>query len=1032
MHALVRWMLVLWAAAGIARAQTAALSGAVYDPSHAGIFNAAVTLVNSDTGSVRTKVTSADGLYSFPLLAPGSYSVTVEARGFRKAERRAVSLDVAESARLDFTLELAATGESVTVSSDISPVRSDSAAVSTVIDRQLIDTLPLNGRSFQTLIALTPGIVLTKASFGEQGQFSVNGQRANANYFTIDGIGANVGVSTGLTLVQSASGSLPGLGASGGTNTLVAVESMQEFRVQTSTYAPEYGRTPGAQVSIVTRSGTNQLHGSLFDFFRNNALDARNWFANQQSLPTPQLRQNDFGGVLGGPVLLPHLYNGRNRTFFFFSYEGLRLLQPQVEATDVPSIDTRKQAISAMQPFLNSFPIPNGPPTRFGFAPFVATYTDPSSLDATSIRIDHMIGQRATLFGRYNHAPSITTARLYAINNPTDTISGTDTITLGATVLLTTRLTNDLRLNFSRTTGASDSRLDNFGGATPLDPHVLFPPYVNVNDAFGGFFIPSGINSSYYLGKNVSNAQRQYNIVDGLSFITGGHQFKFGIDWRRIGTYNGARSYDQFAYFTTPQAAAFGLASSVIVEAQDPGSILFRNFSVFAQDAWKIRPRLTLTYGARWEINPAPEGGPGHPLYTFANYGDPRNLQLAPVGTKFYQTTWRNIAPRIGLAYELRRTPSWETTLRGGWGMFYDLGSGLLGQAAASFPYYRQESFYDVFYPLPPEAVVAPPFTLAPPVASIYGAVSDLKLPVTYEWNVAIEQALGHNDVISVSYVAAAGRNLLRQDYFVNPNNNFTYAYLIRNTGFSNFDSLQVQYQHRLSKGLHAIASYTWAHSLDNASNDSASYLSALQLNPLRDYGPSDFDIRHALSAAFTYELPRGPTVFLRNWALDGVVIGRSATPVDVTYYRDLGFGLYNFRPDLVPGVPLYLTDPNVAGGRRFNPDAFALQNSFPGRQGTLGRNVLRGFNLNQVNFTIRREFPLVERLKLQFRAEMFNVLNHPNFADPTGSLFSSEFGYSTGMLAQDLGRGGVNGGLNPLYQVGGPRSIQLALRVVF
>src|SRR4029077_4237761 len=239
------------------------------------------------------------------------------------------------------------------------------------------------------------------ANFGEQGQFSVNGQRANANYFTIDGIGANIGVSAGLTLVQSASGSLPGLGASGGTNTLVAVESMQEFRVQTSTYAPEYGRTPGAQISIVTRSGTNQLHGSLFDFFRNDALDSRDWFANQQSLPKPRLRQNDFGGVLGGPVLLPRLYSGRNRTFFFFSYEGLRLLQPQVEVTDVPSIDTRQQAVRSIKPFLNSFPIPNRPPTRFGFAPFVATYTDRSSLDATSVRVDHMIGQRATLFGRY-------------------------------------------------------------------------------------------------------------------------------------------------------------------------------------------------------------------------------------------------------------------------------------------------------------------------------------------------------------------------------------------------------------------------------------------------------------------------------------------------------------------------------------------------------------------------------------------------------------------------------------------------------
>ena len=1017
---------ILFAAASLAFGQTAQLSGGVRDPSGAVISRASVVIRSEETRIERLTSTNAEGVYDVPFLAPGTYTVLVQAPGFRPAHRTGLKLDVAQSARLDFTLELAAVGESVSVSAAGGLVESESAAVSTVIDRQLIDTLPLNGRSFQTLITLTPGVVMTKASFGEQGQFSVNGQRANANYFTIDGVGANIGVSTGLTLVQSASGSLPGLGATGGTNTLVAVESMQEFRVQTSSYAPEYGRTPGAQISIVTRSGTNQLHGSLFDFFRNDALDARDWFANQQSLPTPRLHQNDFGGVFGGPVR-------RDKTFFFASYEGLRLLQPQVEVTDVPSTDTRRQAIRAIQPFLNSFPIPNRPATRFGFAPFVATFTDRSSLDATSIRLDHSLGQRVTVFGRYNHAPSITTARLFAINNPTDTISRTDTITVGATALLSPRLTNDFHGNFSRTTGQSYSRLDNFGGATPLDPSVLFPPYIDIKDAFGGFFIPSGLHSSYYLGKNVANAQRQYNIIDILSFLTGGHQFKFGVDWRRIGTYNGPRSYDQFAYFTTPQAAAVGVASSVIVEAQDPGSILFRNLSLFAQDAWKIRPRLTLTYGARWEINPAPEGGPGHPLYTFQNYDHPRDLQLAPVGTKFYETSWRNIAPRMGLAYELHRAPNWTTTLRGGWGLFYDLGSGILGQAAASFPYYRLKAFYNtVFYPLPPEAVMAPVFTLNPPVASIFGAVKGLKLPVTHEWNVAIEQALGHNDVVSVSYVGAAGRNLLRQDYFVNPNDDFTYAYLLRNTGFSNFNSLQVQYQHRLSKGLHAIAAYTWSHSLDNASNDSASHLSALQVNPVQDYGPSDFDIRHALSAAFTYDLPRGPTLALRNWALDGVVVARSATPVDVTYYRDLGFGLYNFRPDILSGVPVYLPDQNVAGGRRFNADAFDFPNSFPGRQGTLGRNALRGFNLNQVNFTVRREFPLIERLKLQFRAEMFNALNHPNFADPTGALFSPEFGYSTRTLGQDLGRGGINGGLNPLYQVGGPRSIQLALRLVF
>jgi len=1012
--------------ASLACGQTAELSGTVRDPSHAILTGASVAIRNQDSGAERTTTTNQDGVYNFPFLTPGTYVLEVRATGFRPGTTTSLRLEVAQTARLDFVLELASTEESVNVVAGATPVRSESAAVSTVIDRQFIETLPLNGRSLQSLIALTPGVVLTKASFGEQGQFSVNGQRANANYFMIDGIGANIGVSAGLTLVQSASGSLPGLGATGGTNTLVAVESMQEFRVQTSTYAPEYGRMPGAQVSIVTRAGTNQFHGSLFDFFRNDALDARDWFANQQSLPKPRLRQNDFGGVLGGPVM-------RNRTFFFASYEGLRLLQPQVEISDVPSIDTRKQAVRSIQPFLNSFPIPNRPPTRFGFAPFVATFTDRSSLDATSVRVDHMIGQRATLFGRYNHAPSITTARLFAINNPTDTISSTDTITLGTTVLISTRLTNDFRANFSRATGESYSRLDNFGGATPLDPAVLFPPKLNVKEAFGGFFIPSGLHSSYYLGKNVANAQRQYNVVDSLSFINGGHQFKFGMDWRQIATYNGARSYDQFAYFATPQAAAVGVASSVIIEAQDPGSILFRNLSVLAQDAWKIRPRLTLTYGARWEINPAPEGGPGHPLYTFRNYQDPRNLQLAPVGTEFYATTWRNIAPRIGIAYELLRSPSWGITLRGGWGLFYDLGSGLLGQAAASFPYYRLKAFYNALsYPLPPEVVAAPTFSTTPPVASIYGAVRGLKLPATQEWNVAINQALGSNDELSVSWVGAAGRNLLRMDYFVNPNDDFTYAYLIRNSAFSDFESLQIQYQHRLSKRLHALAAYTWAHSLDNASNDSASHLSALQIDPQRDRGASDFDVRHAFSAAFTYDLPRGRTVFLRDWALDGVVIARSATPVDVTYYRDLGFGLYNFRPDILPGVPMYLVDPSVAGGRRFNADAFDFPNSFPGRQGTLGRNVLRGFDLNQLNFTLRREFPLVERMKLQFRAEMFNAVNHPNFADPSGSLFSPEFGYSTHMLSRDLGRGGVNGGMNPLYQVGGPRSIQLALRMVF
>ena len=518
----------------------------------------------------------------------------------------------------------------------------------------------------------------------------------------------------------------------------------------------------------------------LFDFFRNDALDANDWFANANSLAKPELRQNDFGGVLGGPVFIPKLYDGRNRTFFFFSYEGLRLLQPQVESTDVPSLEVRRQSPANIQPYLNSFPLPNRPDTNYGFAPFVASFSNSDRLDATSLRVDHSVGTRLTLFGRYNYAPSNTTARLFALNNPTDTISNTSTLTLGATWLITPRLNDELRFNYSQTTGDSFSTLDTFGGATPISPSLFFPPFADPKNSFGGFFLTGGVDSSWYLGKNVSNTQRQYNLVDTFSFIVGSHQLKFGLDYRRIGTYNGPRAYDQFAYFTGATGAAYGESSEVVIDAQDPGSILFRNVSLFAQDAWKITQRLTLTYGLRWEINPAPTGGPNHPLYTFTGYENPSQIQLAPVGTPLYKTTWANFAPRVGVAYQLSQTPGRETTLRAGFGMFYDLGTGIIGQAVSSFPYYRTTAYYDgIFFPLPPAAAQPPPFSVNPPVGSIYGAVEGLKLPVTYAWNIAMEQSLGKNNALSVSWVGAAGRNLLRQDYFVDPNPNFTYVYLL-------------------------------------------------------------------------------------------------------------------------------------------------------------------------------------------------------------------------------------------------------------
>jgi hypothetical protein len=1004
-----------------AAAQDAAVSGIVLDGTGAVMPDVAIAIANQNTGVRRANTTNQEGRFAAGGLQPGIYKITARKEGFQTVSKIDIHLHVAQAAQVDFVLQVSTVGESVTVSERSSGLERVDATVSTVINREFIDKLPLNGRSFQSLFALTPGVVITKASFGEQGQFSVNGQRANANYFTIDGVSANIGVSAGLTLVQSASGSLPGLGATGGTNTLVSVEALEEFRVQTSSYAAEYGRMPGAQITILTRSGTNKFHGALFHFFRNDALDATDWFAKAQQLPKPAMRQNDFGGVLGGPVQ-------RDRTFFFASYEGLRLRQPQVLSTDVPNLDQRGLlACRACRPFLNAFPLPNRPNSRLGFAPFVASFSDVSSLDAGSIRLDHRIGNRLTVFGRYNHAPSSYTARLQMLSNPTDTNVGTQTLTTGATVVLSPRLVDEVRFNWSRTTGDSFARLDNFGGAVPFDPALFFPAVVDPSNAFGGLFMNGGVNSGFYLGKNVANAQNQLNLTDTVSLTLGAHHLKFGGDWRRVATRNNPRAYDLFVYFVGSYGASFGQTTQTTIGAQQDITVYTNNLSLFAQDTWKASRRLTLTLGLRWELNPAPSGS--KPLYSYVAPSDPRQIAVSDPGAPLYATRFTNFAPRLGAAYQLTS----KTAIRAGFGWFYDLGSGLMAQAAAGFPYFRQRNIITgTPFPVPADTAAPIEFTLKPPIASLYGAGPGFSTPVTRQWNATVDHQLNASNALSVAYVGAAGRDLLRQNFYVYPNDAIVYAYLLSNAAFSDFHSLQAQYQRRLSHGVQVLGSYTFGKSLDNASNESYSHLMARIVDPKNDRGASDFDIRHALSVAVSANVP-GKGWLLKGWGVDGVYLLRTATPVDITYSLDTGYGVYAFRPDVVAGQPLSVGDLNVGGGRRFNLDAFEIPLEYPGRQGTLGRNVLRGFGLSQVNLSLRRDFQIVpERLKIEARAEMFNALNTPSFGDPNGSIQSPQFGYSTQMMGRSLGRGGVNGGLNPLYQVGGPRSLQLALRVVF
>jgi hypothetical protein len=1053
----------------IARAQSesASLRISVIDERAAVVPGVNITLLNLETAWQRHATTDDEGACVVPLLPPGSYNVTAQRDGFATVEIRRIVLSTGDQRALRVNLKVGEVGASVTIIDDASSIQ-QSAAMATVVNRNFVENLPLNGRSFQSLFELTPGVVLTRASFNEQGQFSVNGQRANANYFMVDGVSANIGVSAGSAPGQSAGGSLPALTALGSTNNLVSVDALEEFRILTSSYAPEFGRTPGAQVSIITRSGSNRFSGTVFNYFRNDALDASDWFANSKGLKRPAIRQNDFGGVLGGPI-------ARDRAFFFFSYEGLRLRQPQIANTEVPSVSARQIAPSGLKPFLNAFPIPNGPETHNGFAEFAASYSDPSGLNATSLRIDLAASQRLALFGRVNYAASNTTQRgstivpgfsINSVVNPTLAQSlndlsradlSTATVTFGATYSFSARTLNEFRANWSRAKGATSFALDDFGGAVPLPSALLFPASALLSDAGFQFLLAGGTNTSLAVGKNVDNLQRQINLVDNVTLIRGSHQLRFGVDYRRLNPVYNSLSYNQSVAYEgvtgtpgpTPGTALSGIARSVQVFA---GAGLrfpvFTNFSAYAQDTDRLTPRLTLTYGLRWEFNPPPKEARGNASFTVRGLDNPATITLAPRGTALWKSTYNNFAPRVGVVHQLSTHPGRELIFRAGVGLFFDLGNGQAAQGYGSvFPFVAVKRFTNVPYPLSSDQALPPAFSLNPPFGTIVTFDPDLKLPRTFQWNVALEKSLDSNQTLLVAYVGARGQRLLREDVLLSPNPDFTVVRVTRNAAQSSYHALQLQYGRRFTRGLQALASYTWSHSIDNASSDSLPRLrvttNATSTGENSDtqktgLAPSDFDVRHSLTAAVTYTFPTPShgsigSALLRNWSVDGILRARTATPLNVVLRSDvIGEDLIVElqRPDLIPGVPVYLSDPTVAGGRRINRLAFIAPTQI--RQGTLSYNALRGFPLSQFDLALHRQFGLGEQIKLQIKAEIFNVLNHPNFGNPVSTLNSSLFGQSTQMLGRSLGNGGINGGLSPLYQVGGARSIQLGVRLHF
>ena len=1030
-----------------AQSTDATISGVVVDPSAKVIQNADIEILNEATGVHFSAKTNESGIYSVSILPPGQYRVQVSKMGFKTLIKPDVVLNVQGAVALNFTLPLGATSESITVEGGAAAINTTDGSVSTVIDRDFVENMPLNGRSFQDLLSLAPGVAQVPASGGYGGQagFSgdivVNGQRTESNYFTVDGVSANAGVLSGGGVGAGASGSLPVFTTLGTTQGLASIDDLQEFRSNTSTYSAEYGRNPGGQFSLSTRSGTNVLHGSIYDYVRNDALDASNWFNDYYGDPKGRERQNDFGGTIGGPILIPRIYDGRDKTFFFFSFEGLRLTSPQTATQmSVPENALRLQAPPALQPILDAFPIEDDGSDGLGdgFGYYLQSVSYPSRFNNFSIRLDHTIGNKLTIFGRYADTPSNSNTYSSAVEQTLQ--SRTQSVTLGTTYAFAAHQSNDFRFNLTRNYGYTGDISTNLGGATPFllgsipGPNGVSFPQDDSN--LYVIFLFSGFPSINL--ENFPVSQNAFNITDAYSWVAGKHTIKTGIDWRALNTtLYSENPIEEIAYSDESQvvqnAPGIAYAETFASSNLSKNKPEYRNFSSFLQDEWRAAPQLSLSFGLRWDVNPAPTNAKGPVPFTVNQVNDLATTQLAPQGTPLWRTDWLGFAPRIGAAYQIHSASEHITVVRAGFGVFYDTGNVQGSEGYNGIGFSTSASISPASFPFTSTQLTLPPPSVAAPYNGfIFGFDPNLRLPYTLEYNFALEQELSKRDTLTLGYVGSGARRLLTGfEYSPNELGNTFFSpsatlYLTQGRASSDYDSLQVKYQRALSRGLQVLTSYTWSHSIDDASSNFGVY------KLLR--ASSDFDIRHNLQAALTYVVPKlrsSPKIapLLDDWGLDFRLQARTALPVDIIGNQSLdpGTGAFlEYQPNRVPGQPVYLYGSMYPGGRVINYNAFELTAS--GVQGDLPRNYAEGFNLVQLDSAVRRTIPIGDLFHLQFRAEAFNVFNHPDF----GPIYNFLSYYGPDQFGYAFNTANTEGNLNSLYQPGGPRSLQISLRASF
>ncbi|MBA3711502.1 MAG: TonB-dependent receptor [Pyrinomonadaceae bacterium] len=1026
-----------------AQTHRASIRGTISDATEKPVSGVTINLTRQGTNAIRAVQSDSDGRYVIAQLPPGSYRLQVESAGYKR-HTQSVELLVNQEQRIDVALAVGELSEEVVIVDDARGaglLKKDSASLGTVIENRQVEGLPLDGRNFFELSLLVPGAV--PAAQGSAGSvrgdfaFSVNGAREDSNNFLLDGV-YNVDPKLNTFGVRP------------------PVDAIREFETLTSTYDAAFGRSAGAQINVVLKSGTNAFSGSLYEFHRNGALDARNYFAPADE-PAPKYIRNQFGFTFGGPLV-------RNRTFFFADYEGTRSRDGITRVTNVPTLGERAGDFSQslfgvpLDPFTRQ-PFPDGviPPERLStvgraiaalyptpsrstpFQNFVSSPTQRDRNDHFDVRVDHSLGDASTLVFRYSFGDRQLrepfTGPTFAVvpGYGDDITRRSQNAMIGETHVFSPAFVNDLRFAFGRV--AFGVRQENQG--TSVNRQVGLPEISSNSRDFGLSFITvTGFSPLGHEGNNPQNSvANTFQFLDTATYARGSHLLKFGADIRAVqqNAFRDVESRGRLQFSPFAQISGNALADLLLgfplvtggARVDNPQHLRTESYNFFLNDSIRLTPRFTLSAGLRYEYN-----SPAVDAADRANVYDPATRTLVPVGTlgiprSGYGADKNNFAPRVGMAWTLGAEG--ETVLRAGYGVYYDQSPLAPGEALYfNAPYFD----FNLFFSIP-----GLPLTLDNPFPSFFpfrlpdsalAIQRDLRTPYMQHWNANVQQQLGRNRVLEVAYVGSKGTKLLSArdinqpppsvlppglPFVPRPVPQFDDINILESRASSSYHSLQARFEQRLDFGLGLLGSYTWAKSIDDASSF---FTSAGDPNfPQNSYdlraerARSNFDVRHRLSVSFAYDLPFGEgraylsdrgwlSTVLSGWQSFGIVTLQTGRPFTVALLSEIdnsGTG----RSSLGFGAndrPNAVADPRVSSR---TPEQWFNASAFafapPGTFGNAGRNTFDGPGYQNINASLVKNTILSERFNLQLRAEVFNLFNHPNFNMPDNFLGSPTFG---------------------------------------